>query len=500
MDGPTLVELFRSNTFNRLLVLTSGAVSCVSYAPFGLWPLALVCIVALFHSVFSANTSPEKLLRGFLFGVGKFSVGSHWILDSLISHADANIYVSVVLFSLLVFLLSLLFCFVCTAALKLQSKLVSCALFGAAVCLYEILMSFPIAFSFPLLHTGYAFVSSPLAAYAPIGGVWLVGYSAIFSSVALYFAFRKSFLPGAIAIAIWIIGVPLSSVSWTERSGEVSVALVQANLKSDPVAGLAEQTGHWRIYERLTRQVRWADLVFWPESALPANWHSVQPQLSELADKLRASLILGTFEHRSIGLRRETFNVAMVAGDASKIYRKQQLVPFGEYTPDWWLVRTLISQVDFPIAHMSAGSRSDALLKAGGLNLKVAICYEVAYPHLVGRNSESSDLIVSLNADAWFGETIGPWQQLQVARMRAQESGRSLLRVSNVGPTAIISSDGSILRSLPAHEEGVLDDRVDVLTGSTPFVRYGLLPIGLLLLVSFATPLLGLVLASRSPQ
>ena len=500
MGGLALTQFLHNVSFCRLLALVSGAVSTLSYAPMEVWPLGLVCIATLFHTIFSADTFAEKLLRGFLFGVGKFSIGSHWILESLINHADANIYVSIVLFSLLVCLLSLLFSLVCAAVLDLKSKMASCALFAAAICLYEVLMSFPIGFSFPLLHTGYAFVSTPLAAYAPIGGVWIVGYGAIFSSVALYFAARRSFLPGAIAVAAWIVGIPLADLSWTEQSGDATVALVQANLKSDAETRTVVQSEHWEEYERLTRQVTSADLVLWPESALPANWQSAGPQISELADKLQGSLILGAFEHRSTGLHRETFNVAIVAGDASKIYRKQQLVPFGEYTPDLWFLNTLISQVDFPMAHMSAGAPSDALQEAGELVLKIAICYEIAYPQLVTRKLESSDLIVSLNADGWFGKTVGPWQQLQVARMRARESGKYLLRVSNVGPTAIIRNDGSILRSLPTHEEGVLDDRVYVLKGSTPFVRFGLLPIALLMLVSFATPLIGLLPMSRRAQ
>ncbi len=484
----------------RLLALICGGVCSLSFAPFGHWPLALLCIALLFHAVYSATTTMEKFLRGFLFGVGKFSVGTHWVLDSLINHADANPITGVLLFTLMICLLSLLFSLACCFAFELKSKLAATALFAGVVCLYEVLMSFPIGFSFPLLHTGYAFVATPIAAYAPIGGVWLVGYGAVFSAVALYFVFRRSYLPFILSVAMWMVAVPMKDLLWTSREGDVTVALVQADIESSLSTWVSDPNSYWQAYRRLTNQGRTADLVLWPESALPANRHSVQPLIEQLVGELDGSLVLGTFEHKASGLGRETFNVAIIAGKHDAVYQKQQLVPFGEYTPDLWLMHSVFEHVDFPMSHMTEGSESDALLRAGDLVFKVAICYEIAYPELVRRELGTADFIVSLNADAWFGNSLGPWQQLQVARMRARESGKYLLRVSNVGPTAVVRSDGSIQRALPVHEAGVLSDRVEAMAGSTPFVRYGLLPIVTVLLLSFTAPLIGLVRSSTDGQ
>ena len=93
-------------------------------------------------------------------------------------------------------------------------------------------------------------------------------------------------------------------------------------------------------------------------------------------------------------------------------------------------------------------------------------------------------MLVNLSEDAWFGDSLAPHQRLQMARMRALESGRPLVRASNNGLSALISADGQVLKSAPQFRQRILHGVIVPMTGETPFVRYGSLPVlGFALLV-----------------
>ena len=120
----------------------------------------------------------------------------------------------------------------------------------------------------------------------------------------------------------------------------------------------------------------------------------------------------------------------------------------------------------------------------------MAICYEIAYPDLVRRSAREADVLVTISNDAWFGDSTGPLQHVQMARMRALENGRWVLRATNNGVTAIIDARGKVRDELPQFETAVLEGEFTAMSGTTPFGRYGHLP----LLVGLALILAGTVL------
>ena len=100
----------------------------------------------------------------------------------------------------------------------------------------------------------------------------------------------------------------------------------------------------------------------------------------------------------------------------------------------------------------------------------------MAYPELVRQSTRDADLLVTVSNDTWFGSSIGPWQHLQMARMRALENGRALIRATNNGVTALIDHRGRLQATLPQFEAGVLRGDVEIRTGSTLFTQFGSLP------------------------
>ena len=176
------------------------------------------------------------------------------------------------------------------------------------------------------------------------------------------------------------------------------------------------------------------------------------------------------------------YNAALSTGGG--IYRKRRLVPFGDYVPFESVLRGLIAFFDLPMSAAAPGAETQPLLRAGGIDLAMAICYEIAYPKAVAHHARGAGALATVSNDTWFGASIGPHQHLQIARMRALENGRYLLRATNNGVTAIIDPGGAVVARLPQFEAAVLRGEIRALAGETPFARFLNMPVLLVLLGS----------------
>ena len=147
-------------------------------------------------------------------------------------------------------------------------------------------------------------------------------------------------------------------------------------------------------------------------------------------------------------------------------------MPFGEYVPLQELLRGTIAFFDLPMSNFASGASEQSMLRAAGLDVATAICYEIAYPAAVAESARDAQLLVTLSNDAWFGASIGPWQHLQIARMRALENGRFVLRATNNGVSAVIDEHGAVVASLPQFEARTLLAEVHATAGATPYGRH----------------------------
>ena len=138
---------------------------------------------------------------------------------------------------------------------------------------------------------------------------------------------------------------------------------------------------------------------------------------------------------------------------------------------------TLIGFFDLPMSDFSRGPEWQDPLKANGVNVMPFICYEVAYPDFVAFNARGAGLLLTISNDGWFGDSIGPLQHLQIARMRALETGRYMLRGTNNGVTAIINNRGQLTETIPHFERATLTGEVFTATGSTPYMQTGSWPV-----------------------
>ena len=466
-----------------MAALGAGCAFPLAFAPFGLWPVALVALLVLHQTIHSVAGRLEAIARCFLFGAGKFGVGAYWVLVSLDQYAEITVALSVGLFLAFVVVTASVFSLVGLFAVASRSAVLDALVFASGLCIVELSLSMPWALSFPWLHLGYALIDTPLSVFAPFGGVWAVGFAGAVTAVAIGHALRRRWAALAVAAALWCPGL-IFQPSGPEPDEAIAVALVQGNVPLEEKWGRRSWESLLERYITLSGSAGDADLIVWPESALPIDVRGIGSEIATASQRFDGRLVFGALESATVRGSLATFNVAAtLTGGELSAFRKERLVPFGEFIPLRGLFGRALRPLGYPMSSIEPSVGQQAPLQLGGRSLAVAICYEVAYPQIVRRRTSDADLIVVLSEDSWLGDTTGPWQHLQIARMRALELGRDLVRATNDGVTAIVDSGGTVVAALPRYEADVLLGAVTPRQGETMFSRFGLLSMTVVILL-----------------
>jgi apolipoprotein N-acyltransferase len=473
-----------------LLAPLAGASITLSLAPFALWPASLVGCAVLAY-LLARCTAAQAAWRGWLFGVGLFGSGASWVYVSIHVYGNAGVPLAVLLTALFCLGLGLLHALQAWLYVRLVRPLPGGMLLGFAALwtLGEWLRGWLLT-GFPWLYLGYAHTDTWLAGWAPITGVYGLSFAIAFSGSCLFLAWRSRQAAtlvsyGGLLATLWIGGLMLRPIEWVAPASErpLSVAIYQPNIP-------LEEKWDRRAYPNILRQYRDSlvslfrhDVILWPESAIPRVYDRARDFLDPIARRASLSdttLITGIPTRDAAG---RYHNSIIALGIGAGQYDKQRLVPFGEYVPlERWL-RGLIDFFDLPMSDFSAGDRSQGALRAGNHRVAPLICYEVAYAGLAATSARNAELMVTISNDTWFGRSIGPLQHLQIARMRALENGRYVLRGTNNGVSAIIDHRGRVVARSEQFVETVLTGKAQVMLGHTPFTSFGSTPLLASLLV-----------------
>ncbi len=477
-----------------LCALISGLAIPLALAPFDIWPLAVLAPALLLAAIH--EQSPRfALLLGYLHGIARYGLGVSWIYMSIHVYGPAPPWLAGSLVALFVVAMAVFPALMTWLHARLGLR--AAAVAAGAFCGLWVLLEWTLTWfltGFPWLLVGYAHLQSPLAGYAPIGGVLLVSLISTATGVGIWWLVltwrsgRRPWALGASVVAIWVLGAALSMVTWTRPVGApLEVALVQGDIPQD-IKWLRDN--RQLILERhlSLSEPHWGrDLMLWSEAAITWFARDARGLLDELDEHASAhgtAFITGIPDYDWHEDGSAFFqNTAIALGSGEGRYVKQRLVPFGEYVPLEGLLRGLIAFFDLPMSHARSGPRDQSPLIAHSHGVAMAICYEIVYPDLVRRLAHDAALLATISNDTWFGDSIGPEQHLQKARMRALELGRWLIRSTNDGITAIVDPGGVEVTRLPRFEPGVLTGNVEPMSGSTPFARVGSLPTVLLALL-----------------
>lgn len=489
------------------LSLLLGLCLVFCYAPFSYYGLIAIILPAWLYTL--QGKAPKAAAKhGFIFAFGWFAAGISWVHVSIDQFGGLPLPISLLLMLMLCMYLALFLAFACYLAARLSiNKQLNLWLLLPTWLLIEFLRGVLLT-GFPWLTIGYTQIDSPLAAFAPVIGEKGLSALVILLSITLVYIIKNKqrYLHSTLIILVAICAVSLNKMNWVAPTGKsVKTAIVQGNIKQE-LKWSPEQTWPTMLtYLDLTRKNYPAEIIIWPESAITAVEPSNQAQdfldIAQSSAVLNNSAIISGIIDYDIN-QQYYYNNLIVLGkynqndklggyryNNANRYSKNHLLPIGEFVPFAQWLRPLAPFFNLPMSSFSRGDYIQNNLIANGYQLLPLICFEVAFAEQLSANfSNQTDILLTVSNDAWFGNSHGPHQHLEIVRMRALEFGRPFLRATNNGITAAVNHNGEIIKQIPQFEEAVLSTQVPLVKGITPYAGYTRI-------IDFAIPLLLLTVA-----
>ncbi|CAA6806900.1 MAG: Apolipoprotein N-acyltransferase (EC / Copper homeostasis protein CutE [uncultured Thiotrichaceae bacterium] len=466
-----------------LFSFLAGAVLTLAFAPFEYRIIALISPAIFFHLLYSANSLKQHMGISYLFGVGLFATGASWIFYSMYFFSQAHIVLAIGLTSLFVLLMALFFLPLALLAyyLRQSHRLLTLVLIFPAVWVLAEWLRGWLFTGFPWLYLAHTHIDDFLINVAPIGGGLLVSWlSATLSGLLIAFLLgdKRERVITASATGVLLISVYATQfIQWTSPLDQAfKVTLLQGNIPQQE-KWLPENL-HPTIerYQEMTNQHLDSDIIIWPETALPSYFHLHLENLIEPLNKLstdtNTDIILGGFFHNSEGKAGAENSILAISGNSREIYSKQHLVPFSEYIPFLEHLRWLEKWIKLPYDSVKRGQGS-TLLTVAGYRAQMSVCYEDAYGNEIIEGLPEAHFLINVSNDGWFTGSIEPFQHMEIARLRAVETGRYLLRSTNIGVSGIVDHKGRIVASAPAYTTTSITGLAQAREGSTFYVRFG---------------------------
>ncbi|HAT40573.1 MAG TPA: apolipoprotein N-acyltransferase [Rheinheimera sp.] len=473
-----------------------GLTNTLAFAPYQMTMLPLLTLALLAFAVSIAESKGQAAWFGFAYGLGWFATGVSWVHVSIATFGGMPLVASLSIMALLVLYLSI-YPLAATMLAWLFAKRfpqLFAVGFAASWTFAENLRSWVFT-GFPWLSLGYSQTESWFGAWAAVIGENGISFMlALCAAVpVLLLRHRQQLLTKHAAMAQVAVAVFLAAMSplipaGVTATGELqAVSLVQGNIKQELRWDPAQELPTMKKYMELTKPLLNNRLVIWPEAGVP--------QIEPLAQGYLINLDMQASEHQSavvtgiLDLKRsgDAYNGMIVLGqqdpkaptasyyyETRNRYQKHHLLPIGEFVPFESLLRDIAPFFDLPNSSFSRGQWQQPNLRAKGRALLPALCFEIAFPRQILANfRDDTHFILTVSNDAWFGDSHGPWQHLQIAQMRAREFGRPVLRATNTGVTATIDANGKIRQQAPQFTEAVLNDDVPLYQGRTVYSLIG---------------------------
>jgi apolipoprotein N-acyltransferase len=463
----------------RTIAFGTGALLTCSFAPLGWWLLAILCPAVLMYLWEDAAPRAAAWL-GFWFNFGTFLAGVYWIYTGLHVMGGVPSWIALGL----VFGLSLIM------ALYHAALGYSIARWFPTSGAVRWLVGVPAAWvliewwrgwflsGFAWLSLGYTQTDTWLAAFAPVIGVYGISALLLMSAGALIAIVRGSkrtrIAAATVLVVPWLMAPALGRIEWTQPSGPaVPVAIIQGAIPQNQKWLDSNRDATLKLYRELATSAFGTPLIVFPEASLP-------DLANELVDYLR-SLYRDASQHDSavvLGILRmdehqRYYNSVLSLGNEVQWYDKDHLVPFAEFFPVPGFVRSWLKVMSLPYDDFTRGGSTQPPLRAGGLKLAATICYEDGYGSAQLGVLSEADALVNVTNDAWFGHGSARYQHFQIARMRAIESQRYMLRAANDGISAVIGPHGEVVAEAPGFRRFVLRSTVTPRVGLPPYAHVG---------------------------
>ena len=480
------MQLITHNKYLRsILLFLLGALCVLGFAPFYFYPASILSLIGLFYFWHQDYSAKQAAMSGFIYGLGLFISGIYWIYISLHDFGNMPSIAAGLATFLLCAFMALFPALVGALSVRLSKARSQQLLVCIPICwaLADWTRSW-IFTGFPWLTMGYSQVpNSPLAGYLPIFGVYGVSIITVFvaSLIGYWLAKKPTSIIWkrnsiAVLVLIFVAGSLLKLLEWTTPTSKpISVALLQGNIAQD-LKWNPENAEHTLILYLHMAEASTAQLTIMPETAMPVLSSQIPEEfisrLQKHAAQNHGTILIGAVEQENDAY----FNSMLSMNNKGDIatYRKSHLVPFGEFIPFkaafGWIYRDLLNM---PLSDLARGSIHQQPMNIAGEKVAINICYEDVFGEEIIRQLPAATLLVNASNDAWYGQSNASYQHMQFSQARALETGRTVLRATNTGATAIIDPHGNVITHAPHFTQTTLNGLAQGYSGSTPYVFWG---------------------------
>lgn len=495
-----MIRLLPSSlTLSTALAFVAGALTVFSFAPFGLWPLQIITLAFCFALLLRAGTIRQATLICWAYGFGWSAFGIHWLFVSLHRYGGMPAWMATLAVVLLALYVGAFYGAIGAGAAWLRQRrgispqLLATLVLPSLWALAEWTRGWLFT-GFPWLTSGYSHSVGPLGGYAPLVGVYGIGFVAAWIAAAIAML-PSNPRPAIAAVVVLAAGFGLRTIDWTTQHGNpISVRLLQGNVPQEMKFAPEKIMSSLTLYRDMIEREP-ADLIATPETAIPLLPKQLPagylPGLTAYAQETGSHLLIGLpasdapgeYANRVVGFGPLPSSPAIsqvnVPADDAYRYDKHHLVPFGEFIPPGF--RWFVDMMSIPLGDFNRGAAVQRPFAVKDQQVMPNICYEDLFGNEIARHIAAGaaspgmqpTMLLNVSNIAWFGDTIALPQHLQISQMRSIETGRPMLRATNTGATAIIDPKGQVVAQLEPYTRGTLSADVQGMRGLTPYVRMG---------------------------
>ncbi len=459
---------------NLLVPFIIGLIGIFSFAPFSIKFLIFISYAYLINILL--NEKGSRFLKILCWGLGHWGFGMSWIIVSVYYYGETSIALSSVIFLLLVFILCVVF--TCPILLikayleklKITDKY-SIILVVSSLLVVSELSRYYLLNGVPWLIPGNIYLDTLTQNIYPLFGVTAASLLFYILCTCLVVFYENKKLSFSIFLILIISLIP-NYKSLNELKDGTTVSIIQPS--SDPFLKY-ENNYYEQIEDNLINLVKLtsnnSEIIVLPEAELPYSIKS--PRFTEFINKIPNSdkLVMGAWDFNENSIFNTIYSIRTMES-----YKKTHLVPFGEYIPFIKNLRGIIDFFDLPMSNVSHGPNHQRNIMINkDIAIATPICFDIAFSSTIRKMNKSSFLMINVSNDTWFGDSIGPYQHLSIARIRSIENNRWTIRATNDGISAIINNKGTIVDKLDKGQSGILESKIKLIDSNSIYNRFGYL-------------------------
>jgi apolipoprotein N-acyltransferase len=459
-----------------LIPFIFGFIGIFAFSPFSIKPLIILSYAYLIRElVYRQNSSLKKVIS---WSFGHWGLGMSWLIVSVYYYGETSIAGSLLIFILLILILTTFFTLpLLVLRFRLFSKnnlsqYIELLYISSILILSELSRNYLLN-GVPWLIPGNVFLDTHVQYIYPILGV--AGSSMLIymiaGLVALNWITNKN-ISYLVFLGSLILFIP-TAIEEIKDERDIYVSIIQPS--SDPF--LKYKNGYkdeieQNILNLIEKTSPKSEIVVLPEAELPYSMQSKDfTNFIKNIDISNKEFISGVWSYKDEYLYNSLINI-----NTRESYNKMHLVPFGEYIPFISSLRGIINFFDMPMSNVKHGNKNQqniSIFEDKTLNFAPLICFDIAFSNTVRQSNKSSHFMINISNDTWFGESIGPYHHLDITRVRAIENNKWIIRSTNDGFSAIITSNGTIVDKLEKGITGVINSGINIEEDRSFYNVYG---------------------------